>query len=212
MRTFVPLLLLATVVLAGVPLLRDADAMRRSKALRRNGFVWMMAVATLGGLFIAGETLADPGGGAAVGMLLAWSVPLAALSWLAWTRPAVAQPVLVVAVAAVLALSFWSVAGWEGHRAFRDQQGPYAAIAAFVVGIALAVLGLHRLLAAGLMLLVTGIGPLLIIAVGSGAPLGGATGGSLGAASLPGLVTATLYLLAYRAQHLAPTRTLTSTR
>ncbi len=201
MAVMVPFLLVVLAVLAAVPMVRHRDPESRAHALRRAGFGWMATFVVLGGLFIAGETFADPGGLAAVGMVLAWLAPLVLLGWLAWTRPGVAEPLLAVLLAGVVIYSIWSVTGWEGYQAFRDQRGPYDAIAVFVVSGALAVLGLHRTLAAAAMLLVAAVVPLTLLVVGSGAPLRDAFGGSLGAAALPGLVTAALYLLAHRTLH-----------
>lgn len=188
-------LLLVLAVLVGVPLIRHRDPAGRAIALRRAGFGWIAAFAVLGGLFIAGETFADPGGWSAVLMLLAWLVPLGALSWLAWRHPDVAQRVLAVAVVGVVVYAGWAVAGWEGFRDFRNGRGPYDAIAVFVVSVALGVLGLRRARAAGLMLLVATVVPVLVNAIGSGAPLSAALGGSLAAAALPGVVSGVLFLI-----------------
>jgi hypothetical protein len=201
MPTFVLVLLVVFVLLAAVATVRHRDPEKRARAMRRFGFGWMAVFAVLAGLFIAGETFDDPGGVAAVGMVLAWLVPLVLLAWLAWARPALAEPLLGVLLAGVVVYSLWSVTGWEGYQAFRDQRGPYDAVAVFVVSVSLAVLGLQRPLAAGLMLLVSSLVPVTVLAVGAGAPLRDAVGGSLGAAALPGLVTAGLFLLAYRTQH-----------
>jgi hypothetical protein len=208
MTTLIPLLVLAFAVLAVVPMVRHHEPLRRALALRRAGFGWLAAFGVLGGLFIAGETFSDPGGLQAAGMVLAWLVPVIALTALAWWRPAAAQPLLVALVVVVVAYCAWSVAGWHGFREFRDQNGPYDAIAVFVASVALGALGLHRPHAAGLLLLVTSLVPVALVVVGSGTPFSHAFSGSLGAASLPGLVSAGLFLLADReAKHQpAPTR------
>lgn len=196
MTTLLAVLVVAFAVLAAVSMLRHHDPTRRAVALRRAGLAWMVAFAVLGGLFIAGETFSDPGGFAAAGMVLAWLVPLVLLAALAWWRPSLAEPVLVVLVLAVLAFSVWSVVDSRDGRGLRDVQGPFDAIGVFVVSVALGFLGAHRPRPAGLMLLASSLLPVVIEVAGSGAPLRHALTGSLGAASLPGLVSAGLFLLA----------------
>ena len=196
MATLIPLLVIVFAVLAAVPMLRHHDPERRAQGLRRSGFGWLATFGGLGGLFVAGETFADPGGWAAVGLVLAWVVPLALLSVLAWRRPALAQPVLLALVVVVVAYCAWSVLGPQAYRDFRNQRGPIDAIAVLVVSVALGVLGVRRARPAGLMLLATSLLPMALMALGSGAPFSQAFSGSLGAASVPGLVSAALFLLA----------------
>ena len=197
MTILVPFLLGVLAVLAAVPFLVVHDPVRRGRVLRRAGFGWMLTVGLFGALFIAGETFSDPGGWPAVGMVLAWLVPLALLCWLAWARPRAAEVVLGVLLILVLGVVAWSVTGWHGYQAFRDDRGPYDAVSVFVLSLALGVLGLRRDKAAGTMLVVAALAPTGLLVLGSTTPLRDAATGSLGAASLPALVTGTLYLLAH---------------
>ncbi|KQX65602.1 hypothetical protein [Angustibacter sp. Root456] len=197
MATLLPLLVVAFAVLAAVSMARHREPARRALALRRAGSGWMVAFGVLGGLFIGGETFSDPGGFAAAGMVLGWLVPLIVMAALAWWRPRLAEPLLMVLVVVVIAYCVWSAVGSHGVGGLRDQRAPYAAVGVFVVSVALGFLGLHRPRAAGLMLLATSLLPVVVEVVGSGAPLRHAFSGSLGAASLPGLVTAGLFLLAH---------------
>ncbi|MGN6300053.1 MAG: hypothetical protein ACTHN8_03060 [Angustibacter sp.] len=199
-------LLMVFVVLAAVAMLRHHDPLGRARALRRSGFGWMVAFAVLAGLFIAGETFSDPGGIQAAGMVLAWLVPVAALSALAWYRPAAALPLLGALVVVVVVYCAWSAGSQGPPRGLRDK-GPFDAIAVFVVSVALGFLGLHRPRPAGLLLLVTSLVPAAVLVIGSSAPLNAALTGSLGAASLPGLVSAGLFLLADREARHQPSPT-----
>ena len=198
MTILLPVLVVVFALLATTAMVRHHDAGRRALALRRAGCGWMLAYGVLGGLFVAGETFSDPGGLAAVAMVLGWLVPGALLTALAWWRPRLAQPVLMVLVVAVVAYVAWSVVAARGPRGLRDLEGPFDAIAVLVVSVALGALGLRRPRAAGLMLLTTSLMPLVLQVVGASAPLSHAFSGSLGAASLPGLVSAALFLLAAR--------------
>ena len=119
-------------------------------------------------LFTAGETLADPGGWQAIGLIALWLVPLIVLVALALIRPSVAQPVLVVLTAICLAVALWSLVASHAWRSFESTSGPVRAVACLVLVLAVTALGWHRQLPAGVMLLVVGIAA--VLAVGS-APL-----------------------------------------
>jgi hypothetical protein len=146
---------------------------RRAVVFRRAGLGWIVAFGVLGTLFIGGETIADPGGWEAAGLVSAWIVPMAAGCVLAWFRPGIALPVLVVLLAGALVLSTWH---WRA--------GPVDAIALFAVSISLGSLGWHRPGRAGLLLLAEAV------LAGVLSP-----GGSVAAAAIPAGVAGLLYLL-----------------
>ena len=82
------------VLLAVVPLIRHRDRAGRALALRRAGLGWMAVFALFFGAFIIGYTVDDPGGWTALLLVASWVAPLVALSWVAWSRPQWALPVL----------------------------------------------------------------------------------------------------------------------
>jgi hypothetical protein len=176
---------------------------RQSRVLARVAFGWMMLVAVLGGAFVIGETFDDPGGWAAAAIVASWLVPLAALAILALERPALAQPVFIVATLLVVAFTL-------ADSAFtivpRDDWGPVASIVVFALGVAMAFLGLRNASLAGALLLVLGgvqlVASLLERAGGDGPRL--SLGGSSGAVIVPILFGGALYLLAGRDSGRAP--------
>ncbi|HEX6328094.1 MAG TPA: hypothetical protein VFZ72_16105 [Jiangellaceae bacterium] len=174
--------------------------MRRvGQSMRYVAFTAMAIVGLLGGMFIAGNTFADPGGWQAVGVTALWTIPMVALSVYALLRPATAGPVLagatgMVAVFTVVDSAFGVVP--------RDDWGPVAAVAVFALAVALAFLGLHRARLAGLLMILAGIAQLtatligVVIEAGDGAGPDAVFGGSSGVVVLPLLVIGGLFLLA----------------
>jgi hypothetical protein len=169
MRTTV--LLVVVVVAAAVIaplLLGHGDPARQATILRRLGFGLIAVETGFFGLFVVAETVADPGGGRAVGLIAAWLVPLVVLVLLAWRRPDWATWVLGVVTAVLVAGAVWFAVDPQGWRSVEMHVGPVRAIAAFVVAAALGVLGLRRTTAAGVLLLVAGAVPLLMAGINRG--------------------------------------------
>lgn len=157
---------------------------RTAKVLRYVAFTLMALFGLLGGLFVAGEAFADPGGWRAVAMTAAWVLPLIALSVFALRRPAAAGPVFVGATALVVLFTLADSAFGIIPRG----TGPVVAVVAFAIGVALAFLGLHRAELAGLLMVVAGLAQLTATR--------GHLGGSSGVVVLPILVVGLLFLLA----------------
>lgn len=181
-------------VLAGVAYFhRCPDAASRARFLRRSAFGLMAAVTVFFALFLAGETIDDPGGLAAVGWIASWLVPLAGLIALAWYHPPITLGVFVALTAAVLGLTVWAVvqSGW--WRSFEDGHGPVRTVVVFVLAAAIAVYGLHRPRRAGWLLLTLGVAPLALSSLGEHLALG-----SLVVAVTPALISGLLYLAAAR--------------
>lgn len=178
--------------------------MRTAKILTWTAFGLTMALAAAGILFIAGETLADPGGWTAAGMIAAWLLPMIGLVALVLWRPTVAGWVLAGLVVVVAALN---LADWVLGPAFR-QVGPIPAISLFGVGIPLGVLGLRRARLAGVLLLAASLLQYLTLAIalfareGTEGPGPGALlGGSSGVLIVPFLVVGVLYFVAGTLAH-----------
>ncbi len=160
----------------------------RATLPRRTGFVLMAVITVVFGLFVIGDTLTDPGGWAAVGLIALWAVPMAALCGLVWLRPDWATRVLGVLAGLLVVASIWFAVAPGAFRSFENQHGPVRAIAVWVVAAAAALLGLKRTMAAGIILLVIGAAPLLI----ASARFGGFA--SLAVVTAPTVIAGALYL------------------
>jgi hypothetical protein len=187
------LLVAAIAVVIAVFLARQPDTAGRARFARRAGFTVMALASLFFGLFVAGETFADPGGWVAAGLVAAWAVPLAGLAALAWFRPGLAVRVFAVLTAALIGVSIWFAVNPHGWRSFENGHGPIRTVITFALAAAIAVLGLKRTAAAGALLLVAGIVPAAVSGLGG---LPGFT--SLAAASSAPVITGVLYLLSAR--------------
>ena len=156
--------------------------------LRRAGFVLMAVTTVVFGAFVVGDTVTDPGGWAAVGLIALWAVPMAALCALAWLRPDWATRVLGVLAGVLVVASVWFAVAPGAFRDFENQHGPVRAIAVWVVAVAAALLGLKRTMAAGILLLVIGGVPFLIASF----RFGGFA--SLAVVTVPAVIAGVLYL------------------
>ena len=170
---------------------------RFETVVRGAGVTWMLLVGLMGGAFIVGATLDDPGGGTAVVLTTGWLVPLVALAVLAVRRPVTAEWVYV---AATLLVAGFTLADAGLDIIPRDDWGPVTTIAVFALGVALGFLGLRRPATAGLMLVglaAVQLGAVVLSRIHDEGPRF-AVGGSSGAVILPLLVGGVLFLLAGR--------------
>jgi hypothetical protein len=181
------------VLLLVVALAAGKDRTGRARLLRQAGLGFMIGYGVLAALFIIGGTIDDPGGWAAVGLVLAWAVPLTALALTAWLRPGAAVGLLGAGTALALALGVWFALAPEAWRAFEDGTGPVRAIVSFVVAVPLGLLGGRRPLAAGALLLTLGVAPVALAGLTDPALAFAAT--SLGVVSAPSILVGALYLL-----------------
>jgi hypothetical protein len=154
-------------------------------------------IGVLGGMFIIGETLTDPGG--ATGALLSalWVLPTAVLAVYALIRP---KPAATVVTAVAVAVAAFVVLDQLLDIVPTDDVGPIGAIAVFAAGVVLGFLGLHRpVQAGGLLMLVAAAnlaGVFARMLESEGAVVRHPFGGSSGAAAVPALVLGALFLLA----------------
>ena len=183
--------LLVLLILGVIYFQKHPDARSRARFLRRTAFGIMAFVTVVFGLFLTGETIADPGGLAAVGWIAAWLVPLAGLVVLAWYGPTFALRAFVALTVAVLGLTLWAVAQSDSWRTFEDNHGPVRTIVVFVLTAAIAVYGLHRPREAGWLLVTLGVVPLVLSRLSGHLALG-----SLVVAVTPALIAGVLYLIA----------------
>jgi hypothetical protein len=112
---------------------------------------------------------------------------------LSWVRPGWAVYVFTALAAVVIGVSIWFAVSPAAWRSFEDQHGPIRAVITFVLVAAIALLGLKRTAAAGIMLLAVGIIPVAVSCLGSF--LGFA---SLSVVSATPVITGVIYLVSDR--------------
>jgi hypothetical protein len=166
--------------------------------LRIAGVVLTSLFAGLGILFAAGYAFEDPGGWQAVAVLASMVVPLAALTWGARKHPAAALRWVLVGVGLLFAYVVAEV--------FVDLlDAPVLPLAALVLSVPAAVLGLRNARRGGELLLLIAASPALAMVLrlvasrgpeGEGPSLGDALGWSTGIVVLPLLCFSALFLLA----------------
>ncbi len=172
---------------------RKPDPARRASVLRQAGFYLIAAMTFFFGVMLAGETFSDPGGWTAVALVVAWAIPLLGLAALAWFRPGWAVYVLAVLSAVVIGMSVWFALSPHAWRSFENRHGPIQAVVTFVLVAAIAVLGLRRTRAAGVLLLVVGVIPVAVSSLGG---FGGLV--SLAVVSTVPVITGILYVISAR--------------
>jgi hypothetical protein len=133
-----------------------------NRTLRWVAFGWAALFTALAGAFTAGYALDDPGGWRGVGLVAAWLVPLALLTAAAirWPRKVVG-PLAIAAGLTVMA----EAAALVAHRVWADFEngvGPVRAVVVFTLAAPLAVLALHRIVAAAWLLSGLGLATLLL--------------------------------------------------
>ena len=160
------------------------------------GFSLVAAFSGFVALMLIGDLVADPGGWRAAGLIAAFVVPLVGLAALAFYWPAVAVRILAVLSLLPVGFGLWELLDYETVRAWEDTHGPVALALVVILGAALAIAGLSRPLASGVLMVVVTVVPLVLAMVGAGSdwfrPL------SIGLVSLPILIGGVLFLVAGR--------------
>ena len=182
----VGVLVVVIVVIAGT---RGQEPAATARFLRWAGFGLVVGIAGFFALFVVGETFTDPGGWRAVALVAAWVLPLAVCCVIVWWRPDAGVWLLAVLTALVLAWDVWLAIDPDTWRRIEDENGPVHAIAVLTLAAAVALLGLERTRAAGVLL--------VLIAVGTGLASSRGVGGVALLAFLTAvpLISGALYLV-----------------
>ncbi len=172
---------------------------RRAHLWHLQAFWYFVATGAFIALFIIGETMTDPGGAQAIGLIAAWLVPAGLLVWQALASPRASEITLIALAAIVNALAIWAAVSWDTWRRFEDDHGPLRDIAAFALTIPLVFLARKREITAGWLLVATSTIP--SIALLATRPYGGPP--SFDIITSPALTAGALFLLAgyYRRAH-----------
>jgi hypothetical protein len=174
-------------VLIGVIVSTRGTAAGRARSLQRAG-LGLAALFTLVGVpWIAAGALSSGGWAAAI-RIASFLVPLVVLSVISWYRVAWAIGLLPALTAAAVAAGIWYAIDPEAWRAFENSNGAIRVVGSFVLVAPIALLGWRRPLLAGVLLLVLGVAPLSLAAIGTFDGLA-----SLVTVSLPAVLIGVLY-------------------
>lgn len=186
------ILVVAVVAVAGAVALlrRHRTPVTLAAFFRDTALAFSAACTAVIGLFLAGDTIADPGGWQAAGLIALWLAPLAALAVLAWWQPGWATAALAVLLAGAVALAVWYAADPAGWSSYENHHGPVRAVVSFVLLLPAGLAGWRRPLTGAVLLLVLGLAPVAISAAA------GHLSASFTAISGPAAVGGLLYLLA----------------
>ena len=177
---------------------RHQSQIERADYIKQVGFYMMIGFAILGGYWIAGQAMADPGDLQGVWIIFGCLTPIILLSVAAWRTPRIAIVALGTLSIAILAASISELAGWSWPMGWSALNGPITTIAVFAVSVPIAVYGnFHnaRISASGLLLI--GLVPWIL----SSAQRGWDSLFALTATSLfssPAVVTGVLFLWSAR--------------
>ena len=166
----------------------------------RAAFVLMMIYGAFAIVWVVGELLTDPGGPAGISISLSVVVAVVVLSLLAVRLPRLAPTLLGVAVALLLVFAvveaMVSVVP-RGSESVARGPGPVVAIAALVIAVPLAFLGLRSARLGGWLLVAAGMAPVveIVARVVRGGGGGLHLGGSSGVVALPLILVGLLFLL-----------------
>ena len=166
------------------------------KNVRKIALYMMLGFAVLGGLFIAGESTTDPGGLVGFAMTAAWLVPMVIGCWLAWRRPRIAFPILMMWTFGIMGLLVWQAIQPEWWLNFINTDGPIITIAIFALSVPLTIYGYGRR-TRFVSFILMGVPVLALLADSNtrgDAPI--LRGSSTMAVTLPAFIAGVLYLIA----------------
>lgn len=124
-----------------------------AKVIQRIGSWGLVGIAALFGLFAAGYAFEDPGGWAAVGMVVSFLAPTGLFGAIAWRWPHRAGVTVVPFVVAITLVWILLPVFPDELREWFDRVGPVFAMTTTVAAVVLAILGLRRpVLAGGLLI------------------------------------------------------------
>lgn len=161
-------LIFVSLVVVGIYSYREQDHLKRSEFSKKFAFLLFAAFTIFIGLFLVGETLADPGGLKGFGMVAAWLVPASIAAWISWKQLPYALQMNYVLVGLVAAASSTLMLNPEGISQFMDRNGPILLVITFAVSIPLGLWAWHNPRTGGWMLVIAAFLPRIFAAIGSG--------------------------------------------
>jgi hypothetical protein len=112
--------------------------------VRKLALYLVLAFAGIGGLVTVNQTLADHSGLFGLAFTAAWLFPMVIRCWLAWRRPMIAFPLLMIWSMSVLGLLLWQALAPSWWNTILDSNGPIITTAMFALTAPLAIYGYQR--------------------------------------------------------------------
>jgi hypothetical protein len=164
--------------------------------IRKIALYMMLGFAVLGGLFISGESMSDPGGLRGILFTGAWVIPMIIMSWLGWRRPRIAFPILIMWTFGVMGLLFWQAIAPDWWHTIINSDGPIITIAIFALATPWTIYGYKRRtrFVAFLLMAMPLLSAIAASNTNDNAPI--FHGGSAMAVGLPVFAAGALYLVA----------------
>lgn len=111
---------------------------------RKLALYLVLAFAGIGSLITVNQTLADHSGLFGLAFTAAWLFPMVIGSWLAWRRPMIAFPLLMIWSLSVLGLLLWQALAPSWWNTILNSNGPIITTAMFALTAPLAIYGYKR--------------------------------------------------------------------
>jgi hypothetical protein len=112
--------------------------------VRKLALYLVLAFAGIGGLITVNQTLADHSGLFGLAFTAAWLFPMVIACWLAWRRPMIAFPLLMIWSMSVLGLLLWQALAPSWWNTVLNSNGPIITTAMFALTAPLAIYGYKR--------------------------------------------------------------------
>ena len=112
--------------------------------VRKLALYLVLAFAVVGGLVTINQTLADHSGLFGLAFTSAWLFPMVIGCWLAWRRPMIAFPLLMIWSMSVLGLLLWQSLAPSWWNTILNSNGPIITTAMFALTAPLVIYGYKR--------------------------------------------------------------------
>jgi len=112
--------------------------------VRKLALYLVLAFAGIGSLMTINQTLADHSGLFGLAFTAAWLFPMVIGCWLAWLRPMIAFPLLMIWSLSVLGLLLWQSLAPSWWNTILNSDGPIITTALFALTAPLAIYGYQR--------------------------------------------------------------------
>jgi hypothetical protein len=114
------------------------------KNVRKLALYLVLAFAGIGGILTINQTMADHSGLFGLAFTAAWLFPMVIGCWLAWRRPLIAFPLLMIWSMSVLGLLLWQSLAPSWWNTILNSNGPIITTAMFALTAPLTIYGYQR--------------------------------------------------------------------